>query len=40
MIRLRIRELNLEIIKPKLRELASLLAIGIIGWLVYAYLLR
>lgn len=40
MIRLRIRELNLEVIKPKLWEVGLLLALGIAGWLMYAYLLR
>ena len=40
MIRLRIREFNLEVIKPKAWELAFLLALGIVGWVVYGYLLR
>lgn len=40
MIRLRIREFNLEVIKPKAWELALLLALGIVGWLGYSYLLR
>lgn len=40
MIRLRIREFNLEIIKPKLWEAGILLALGIVGWIAYAYLLR
>ena len=40
MIRLRIRELNFEVIKPKAWELALLLALGIVGWLAYGYLLR
>lgn len=40
MIRLRIRELNLEVIKPRIWELAVLLTLGIVGWVVYGYLLR
>ena len=40
MIRLRIRELQLEIIKPKPWELALLLALSIVGSMVYIYLLR
>jgi hypothetical protein len=40
MIRLRIREFNLEVIKPKLWEAGILLALGIAGWIGYAYLLR
>jgi hypothetical protein len=40
MIRLRIREFNLEVIKPKLWEAGILLALGIVGWIAYAYLLR
>jgi hypothetical protein len=40
MIRLRIREFNLEVIKPKLWEIALAVAFGMIGWLAYAYLLR
>jgi hypothetical protein len=39
MIRLRIREFNLEVIKPKTWEMALLLALGIIGWVLYSYLL-
>jgi hypothetical protein len=40
MIRLRIREFNLEVIKPRLWETALLFALGIVGWIAYAYLLR
>jgi len=40
MIRLRIREFNLEVIKPTLWETGILLGLGIAGWLAYAYLLR
>jgi hypothetical protein len=40
MIRLRIRDLNLEVIKPKLWEAGVLLAVGMLGWIAYAYLLR
>jgi hypothetical protein len=40
MIRLRIREFSLEVIKPKIWELALLLALGVIGWVAYGYLLR
>jgi hypothetical protein len=41
MIRLKIREFNLEVIKPKAWELAPLLlALGIVGWALYGYLLR
>jgi hypothetical protein len=40
MIRLRIREFNLEVIKPKVWELVLLLALGIVGWAAYGYLLR
>jgi hypothetical protein len=40
MIHLRIREFNLEVIKPKPWEVALVLSIGILGWLAYAYLLR
>jgi hypothetical protein len=40
MIRLRIREFNLEVIKPKLWEAGVLLALGVVGWIAYAYLLR
>jgi hypothetical protein len=40
MIRFRIRELNLEIIKPKLWEVGFLLVLGIVCWLTYAYLFR
>jgi hypothetical protein len=40
MIRLRIREFNLEIVKPKLWEALVLLALGAGGWIAYAYLLR
>jgi hypothetical protein len=40
MIRLRIREFNLEVIKPKLWEAGTQLALGIAGWIAYAYLLR
>ena len=39
MIRLRIREFNLEVIKPKLWETGVLLAPGVFGWIAYAYLL-
>ena len=38
MIRLRIREFNLEVIKPKLWEAGVLLALGVFGWIAYAYL--
>jgi len=40
MIRLKIREFNLEVIKPRAWELALLLALGIVVWVVYGYLLR
>jgi hypothetical protein len=40
MIRLRIREFNLEVIKPKAWELALLLVLGIVGSMVYVYALR
>ncbi len=40
MIRLRIREFNLEVIKPKAWELALLLVLGVVCSVVYAYLLR
>lgn len=40
MIRLRIREFNLEVIKPKTWELALLLMLGIAGSVVYVYLLQ
>ena len=40
MIRLKIREFNLEVIKPRGWELALLLALGIVVWVVYGYLLR
>jgi hypothetical protein len=40
MIRVRIREFTLEVVKPKGWELALLLALGIIGWVAYSYLLR
>jgi hypothetical protein len=40
MIRLRIREFSLEVIKPKARELALLLILGIVGWVIYGYMLR
>jgi hypothetical protein len=40
MIRLRIREFSLEVIKPKAWELALLLVLGIVGSVVYVYLLR
>lgn len=40
MIRLRIRELKLEVIEPKLWEAGFLLTLGIIGWLTYTYLPR
>jgi hypothetical protein len=40
MIRLRIREFNLEVIKPKAWELALPLVLGIVGSVVYVYLLR
>ena len=40
MIRLRIREFNLEVIKPKVWEAGILLALGIGGWIAYVYLLR
>ena len=40
MIRLRIREFNLEVIKPKAWELALLLALGIVGWALYGYMMR
>lgn len=40
MIRLRIRELSLEVVKPKIWELALLMTLGVIGWVVYGYLLR
>jgi len=40
MIRLRIREFNLEVVKPKLWEAGILLALAIAGWIAYAYLLR
>jgi hypothetical protein len=40
MIRLRIREFSLEVIKPKLWEAGLLLGVGIVGWLAYAYVLR
>jgi hypothetical protein len=40
MIRLRIREFNLEVIKPKLWEAGVLLALGVFGWIAYAHLLR
>jgi hypothetical protein len=40
MIRLRIREFSLEVVKPKAWELALLLVLGIIGSVVYIYLLR
>jgi hypothetical protein len=40
MIRLRIREFNLEVIKPKAWELVFLLALGIVGSVACAYLLR
>ncbi len=40
MIRLRIREFSLEVIKPKAWELALLLVLGIVGSVVYMYLLR
>jgi hypothetical protein len=40
MIRLRIREFNLEVIKLKAWELALLLTLGIAGLLIYEYVLR
>lgn len=40
MIRLRIREFNLEVIKPKLWEAGVLLAMSIAGAIAYAYLVR
>jgi hypothetical protein len=40
MIRLRIREFSLEVIKPRLWEAGLLLCLGIVGWLAYTYLLR
>jgi hypothetical protein len=40
MIRLRIREFSLEVVKPKAWELALLLVLGIVGSVVYVYLLR
>jgi hypothetical protein len=40
MIRLRIREFNLEVIRPKIWELALLLAFGIVVWAVGGYLFR
>lgn len=40
MIRLRIRDFNLEVIKPKAWELALLLALSIVGGVLYGYLLR
>jgi len=40
MIRLRIREFNFEVIKPKLWEAGFFLALMIVGWLAYAYFLR
>ena len=40
MIRLRIREFNLEAIKPKAWELAFLLVLGIVGSIAYVYALR
>lgn len=40
MIKLRVRDFNLEVIKPKAWELALLLALGIVSWVAYAYLLR
>jgi hypothetical protein len=40
MIRLRIREFNLEVIKPKAWELAILLVLGIVGSMFYVYALR
>jgi hypothetical protein len=40
MIRLRIREFNLEVIKPKLWEAGILLALAIAAAIVYAYLVR
>jgi hypothetical protein len=40
MIRLRIREFNLEVVKPKLWEAGILLALTIAGAIAYAYLLR
>jgi hypothetical protein len=40
MIRLRIREFHLEVIKPKIWELALLVALGAVAWVMYDYLLR
>lgn len=40
MIRLRIRDFNLHVIKPKLWESAILLGLTIGGVIVYAYLFR
>lgn len=40
MIRLRIREFNLEVIKPKLWEAGILVALAIAAAAVYAYLVR
>jgi hypothetical protein len=40
MIRLRIREFNLEVIKPKLWEAGILLALAIADAVAYAYLVR
>jgi hypothetical protein len=40
MIRLRIREFNLEVVKPKLWEAGILLALAIAGAVAYAYLVR
>jgi hypothetical protein len=40
MIRLRIREFSLEVIKPKAWELALLLTLGVVGVVIYAYVQR
>ena len=40
MIRLRIREFNLEVIKPNAWELALLLLLGVVSSVVYLYLSR
>ena len=40
MIRLRIREFSLEVVKPRIWELALMAALGIIGWVVSGYLLQ
>ena len=37
MIRLRIREFSLDVIKPKPWELALLLVLGVACWAVYGY---